>query len=294
MIVIERRIGFVPYRRVYFARTGQNFRRTWLTSLRQYLGGPLPPSWRSREFHTILIDLNLSEDELFRGIKKSTAYEIRRAEKDGIVFAEETNLETFRAFYNDFAPTKSLGLLGKANLSSMGKFLTITRADLARSDPAGTDPSAAKPAMVEAAGGTPLCMHAYLVDPEESRARLLYSATLVRDGAGVDRQILGRANRRLHWLDMLRFKAQGIRWYDLGGIAHIDEQEGKLAEAVTSDTAPATAGIDAFKTAFGGTAVREDHWDSPLLALAKGAVRFSRGILSAATRRSGIKQAGRR
>jgi hypothetical protein len=272
MIVIERRIGLVPYRRVYFARLGQNFHRTWLTSLRQYLGEPLP-NWQSREFHTILIDLNHGEGELFRDIKKSTAYEIRRAEKDGIVFAEETNLETFRAFYNDFAPTKSLGLLGKANLSSMAKFLTITRADLAGAN---------------ASDGMPLCMHAYLVDPEESRARLLYSATLVRDGAGVDRQILGRANRRLHWLDMLRFKAQGIRWYDLGGIAHMDEQEGKLAEAVTSDAAPATAGIDAFKTAFGGTAVREDHWDSPLLARAKGAVCFSRAILSS------LKQAGRR
>lgn len=249
MLVLDRRFGLLRYRRAWFADQPVGSALS-LTSLRQYAGPVLGFPWRRREFHTLVVDLSRTPDELLSAMKKNTAYEIRRAEKDGVETGAEPDPAAFIAFFNDFAPTRDLPPLRADNLASMASALEITKATHA---------------------GDALAMHAYLVDPESSRARLLYSATAVRDAAGTDRALVGRANRYLHWTDMLAFKARGVLRYDLGGIAgHPDD--------------PATAGIDAFKLGFGGVHLREDHYDSFALAFAMGVkdalkavLRFVRG-----------------
>jgi lipid II:glycine glycyltransferase (peptidoglycan interpeptide bridge formation enzyme) len=54
---------------------------------------------------------------------------------------------------------------------------------------------------------------------------------------------------------MLYLRELGIRTYDMGGIA-------------VGAEAAEVSGINDFKIRFGGTMVREDHWISPLYALA--------------------------
>jgi lipid II:glycine glycyltransferase (peptidoglycan interpeptide bridge formation enzyme) len=54
---------------------------------------------------------------------------------------------------------------------------------------------------------------------------------------------------------MLHLRERGIRTYDFGGIA-------------VGAEAAARRGINDFKVGFGGRVVREDHWLSPLYALA--------------------------
>jgi hypothetical protein len=102
------------------------------------------------------------------------------------------------------------------------------------------------------------------VDPAESRARFLYSSSGRFEGS--NSALVGRANRWCHWKDMLHLREHGIRTYDLGGIA-------------VGAEAAAVSGINDFKIRFGGTTVREDHWLSPLFALAMLAGKHGRPSL---------------
>jgi hypothetical protein len=78
---------------------------------------------------------------------------------------------------------------------------------------------------------------------------LMQSASLFRDAeTSAERNMIGRANRYLHWRDMLAFKAFGCLVYDLGGV-----------DLAGRD--PATTRIAAFKRGFGGE-VRATYWRS--------------------------------
>jgi hypothetical protein len=92
-----------------------------------------------------------------------------------------------------------------------------------------------------------------LADHPDSRsrdghARLLQSVSPFRNHASFsDRNVMGRANRWLHWRDMCVLKEQGVVTYDLGGwySGHSDRE--KLR-------------INAFKEEFGGTPTVEFSW----------------------------------
>ena len=98
---------------------------------------------------------------------------------------------------------------------------------------------------VSAPDGQVLAMHAYVRDPLIRRARLLYSASHFR---GTDdtaaRNLIGRANRLLHWHEIESLHEQRYLQYDLGGIP-IDDSD------------PAKNAIARFKREFGGTEVTE-------------------------------------
>ena len=93
----------------------------------------------------------------------------------------------------------------------------------------------------------------------------------VRDAAcgrstddGERRSLIGRANRALHYLNMLNFKDRGITTYDLGGYA-LGTQDPELQE------------VNEFKDSFGGQLIEESnyislplHWARKLNALLRG------------------------
>lgn len=54
-----------------------------------------------------------------------------------------------------------------------------------------------------------------------------------------ERALVSRANRWLHWQDMLTFKQKGFECYDWGGLFE-------------DETSPERAGINRFKCDFGG------------------------------------------
>jgi lipid II:glycine glycyltransferase (peptidoglycan interpeptide bridge formation enzyme) len=72
---------------------------------------------------------------------------------------------------------------------------------------------------------------------------MLYSGSvLAESGDSATRNLVGRANRYLHWHDIRLFKERGFDLYDFGGL-DVDERT------------PKTAGIARFKRGFGGRVV---------------------------------------
>lgn len=182
-------------------------------------------------FHTILINLTQEADDVLASFEKDTRYEIRRAAtKDSFVcrhWDKETSnvLSQFIGFYNQFAKTKGLGeanqnmlmALCKADVLALSSCRSSTQEDLV--------------------------WHIYYRCP--TRVRLLHSASLFREtSSGAYRSMVGRANRFLHWQDMLHFKSEGVTVYDMGGWYEGKSDEEKLR-------------INKFKEEFGGTVVKE-------------------------------------
>jgi lipid II:glycine glycyltransferase (peptidoglycan interpeptide bridge formation enzyme) len=73
----------------------------------------------------------------------------------------------------------------------------------------------------------------------------MYSASLFRESNdGAFRNLIGRANRLLHWDDILFFKNKKYLIYDVGGISIDTTDKEKQA-------------INKFKSCFGGDMVKE-------------------------------------
>jgi hypothetical protein len=180
--------------------------------------------WRRHD--TLVVDLGASEHDLMAGMAKSTRYEVRRAatrdELDAEMLPAPTaeTVAAFADYYDRFADSKGLSPVFRPRLDALaeGGMLVLSRV--------GRD------------GGEPLAWHAYARTAE--RAMLLHSAALFRQyESGEERNLAARANRFLHWRDMVEFKAAGCAAYDLGGV---DVQE----------RSEETTRIAAFKKGFGG------------------------------------------
>ena len=191
----------------------------------------------ARPSHTAVVDLTLTEEDLLAAMAKGTRYEIRRArDKDGldaIAFdrPDADLVSEFVAYYDEFASTKGLAPIFRPRLDAMAKagILTLTRTP-------GDGPEVS-------------VRHAYA--RSSRHALLLYSASLFRTSDDVaDRAAAGRANRFLHWHDMLHFKMSGCTTYDLGGI----DVNGRSEE---------TTRIASFKRGFGGFIRPTYAWSSP-------------------------------
>jgi lipid II:glycine glycyltransferase (peptidoglycan interpeptide bridge formation enzyme) len=190
--------------------------------------------YHREDFFTKIIDLTTPLEIIETGFDQKTAYEIRRAIKDGVTTTIETDLKHFVNFYNLFAKTKQLPRIG-VNINKYKSRLVITKAVYDAQD---------------------IVMHAYLVDNSMKRVRLLYSASLFRNEQDTQlKAIVGRANRLLHFKDMCLFKQQGFDVYDLGGYAVNTNDEALIR-------------INYFKDSFGGTLVHEsDYLPFPALVL---------------------------
>ena len=197
----------------------------------RYMYRPEPvPGADCRESHTLVVDLSREPDEILAAMTKDTRYEIRRAaEKDKVTsafhFTDATAvLPRFFEFFDRFATTKGIAVAPRARLKIMAEAgaLGLTHA----SDPDGND----------------LVWHAYFRGPR--RVRLLHSGSVFRESAdNAFRNLVGRANRYLHWQDMLRLKACGMVQYDFGGYYVGDSHEDFLR-------------VNQFKQEFGGTVER--------------------------------------
>jgi lipid II:glycine glycyltransferase (peptidoglycan interpeptide bridge formation enzyme) len=183
----------------------------------------------STPFITSIIDLRIDEVALLKAVRKNYVYEIRRATEKDLVSVKIINhpsvddIQRYANFFSAFANSKHLG---EANISKL--------IELAKND-----------ALVLAISCAPgnqqiwLCAHAYITDGY--RARLLYSASNIEMIDSTDRQLIGRANKHLHWNSITYFKNADYQEYDLGGISK--------SEALKQ--------IDEFKEAFGGVEVIE-------------------------------------
>ena len=228
---------------ITFQRKGVRYQEVWFDEpvdpgqdiIIGYQRPECPPGLQGRPFHTMVLDLRQSTEQLLAALDKDVRYELRRSEKDALGFeclAEPAAyLDDFCNFYNAFATDKGLETLTPSRLMpavTAGHFI------LSR---------------IQKDGAT-LVWHAYLC--VGGRARLLHSASLFRGQLPAQRALTGRANRLLHWRDILEFKQRGYRIYDLGGWTPPDQAD------------EAKARINDFKVGFGGRQVQEYHLTYPI------------------------------
>jgi len=191
----------------------------------------VPGFYRQPKF-TLLVDLKQPADAILGQFVKNTRYEVNRVMKEGARFELEKERNAFRSFYNEFAASKNLGALEDAVLDAYWPRMVVTKTML---------------------GDEAVAMHSYLFDEQCQRAVLLQTASLFRNMTdGQQRSLVGRANRWLHYQDMLWFKERGAASYDFGGYAQ-------------NTTDPELEKINQFKSGFGGSVIEESHYLSNAL-----------------------------
>lgn len=161
---------------------------------------------------------------MLAAVNKAVRYQFRRSEKDQIEIRFYTKkeigqspelMETFADIYERMYQSK--GSDTKLNVSAIQKYLEA-------------DGILFSAVWHE---GEMIVFHSYICDAAD--ARLLHSASCFREESA-DQSMIGRANKRLHWEDILYFKKKGLLRYDWGGISDFDNPNG----------------IDEFKLKFGG------------------------------------------
>lgn len=178
---------------------------------------------RSTPFLSMVSDLDSEASALADAFGKDCRYKIRRADsKDGLtrdwVLNPQTRLQEFSEFFDAFAKQKSQECCDQQWLQAACQAGQLVLTAASR-------------------GGEALVWHAYLVSGRS--AWLQYSASCFRDKDNDYRALVGRANRWLHWRDMLDFKESGMTRYDWGGLFE-------------DESIPERAGINTFKKSFGG------------------------------------------
>jgi hypothetical protein len=182
---------------------------------------------RTAPLLSMVTDLSVAEDAIAERFGKDCRYKIRRAEtKDGLqmefITDPESRLDEFRAFFDAFARQKSFWPCDHHWLLAACKARQLVLTSASQS-------------------GEALVWHAYLISGKA--AWLQYTGSCFRNKENDYRALVGRANRWLHWKEMLRFKGMGIERYDWGGLFE-------------DESVRENAGINRFKKDFGGEEVR--------------------------------------
>ena len=172
---------------------------------------------------SMVSDLSVADDSLADTFSKDCRYKVRRADsKDGLaldwILDPKDRLEEFRQFFDAFAKQKSQEPCDQQWLQAAcdaGQLVLSTAS----------------------CNGEALVWHAYLT--YGTSVWLQYTGSCFRDKQNDYRALIGRANRWLHWQDMLHFKQSGTTRYDWGGMFE-------------DETTPERAGINTFKRSFGG------------------------------------------
>ncbi|MDE3212109.1 MAG: hypothetical protein KGM98_02660 [Bacteroidota bacterium] len=183
--------------------------------------------------YTIEIPLDREVDEILGSFPKNLRVDIRKAEEAGITTYFHNDIQGFAAFYNDFACKKQVHPISERRLSELGDTLMMSYAVRNRKI---------------------LSAHSYILDRNESIVRAFRSAT-IRLEEDVNGIMVGRANKLLHFKDMVHFRGMGIQVYDFGGYA-MNTHDAQLQ------------GINNFKEKFGGEIVPcENYYSIPYMIL---------------------------
>ena len=176
--------------------------------------------------HTLVIDLSRDEGGLAAALRPNMRRQVRRAAETGAEVAiadppDRATLDRFLAGFADFAPSKGLRNADAGALASMARAGDVLIATASR------DGTALSWLVVYRTGDAAISLHGF-------NAR--------RDH--------GFAGHLLQWRVLMHLKAQGVRWYDFGGVHRFDLSDG----------------LYAYKRRFGGAEVdlgAEHVWESP-------------------------------
>jgi hypothetical protein len=182
--------------------------------------------FQSLPLKTIIIDLTQPANEIFAAFKRQHRQQIKKSDADGLVIqildsatilkdikVLDDLAQMYHMMYRDKGMTKGLDVDILKQYANHG-MLWITMALYS---------------------GEPIIYHTSISD--HHTVRVLQSCSIFREQDQQIQQVIGRANKRLHWDEMQCFKELGVVAYDFGGIfsdASIDP------------------GINQFKLGFGG------------------------------------------
>lgn len=171
--------------------------------------------------HTIMLDLTLSEDELLKNLRRQTRYEVRRAEKLGLKVDKYHDEKHFREFHAVQAETAARQHFVPPNLETL----------LAERVAFGED---ATLYIAKTAEGQPIAYGLILQNGIEAEYFEAASTELNYKLPGA---------YALQWQVIKDLKAQGIKRYNLWGIAPPGAKNHRYS------------GVTTFKTGFGGEIV---------------------------------------
>lgn len=158
-------------------------------------------------------------EEILGQMRKNTRYEIRRAiNRDKLHTAMitaplEDDVKEYIEYYNKFAESKRMHHINSLRVRALTEqnMYAITKC-LDSED-------------------TILAEHAYYLDKKEKKVMLATSASLFRENEASEcRKLIGRANRMLHYKDLLAFKELGYEVYDYGGIGDYNDELKAIAD----------------------------------------------------------------
>lgn len=221
MLELKKKRFGIPFSRVWFAEKPSIVRSFMPVDYIQCRQPGLPLfGFVNRRICLRIVDLEQPEETILEDMKPRTRSQIRRARRDGVEIQICDNKDEFLSFYNGFADSK------RGSVPVLDDKIEW-----------GTETTALKAVH----NGIPLVMNHYIIDRSASRARMLRSASHFRKSdTSLSRNMMGRANRMLHFEAMLRFKNMGIRIYDFGEYER-DTRDENLAQ------------VNRFKDSFGGT-----------------------------------------
>ena len=181
---------------------------------------------------TLLIDLTQTEEALTKSLKKDNRYQIRKSIKeDGLTYTmydkdiDKETLDTFLKFFDTFSKDRGIDSI---RIKDLEKYLHTSSLAISKI----TDKE-----------NNILAMHNYILVGKRVRAQLSLSNLNI-----TDRGLIGRANRVLHWNDILFFKEHGYKVYDFGGW-YTEKDDKKLL------------GVNQFKKSFGGEIEETFHYN---------------------------------
>ncbi|MCA1031102.1 hypothetical protein LCL95_08715 [Bacillus timonensis] len=236
MLTIKRKYRFVKIDTTYFPSNGSK-----LPISECDLVGLIHtdyPFTGAEEIETFHIHLEETVEELRRKLGKTNRYKINRGMKrdniNAVVITDpsEREIEEFQEYYNKFAKNKNTVLCTDFHVQT----LKLLR-----------DQNSLILTYIVNNEKLILGYHVYVGDGK--KAMLLYSCSHYRmSEENSSRALIGRANRTLHWQDILWFKENGYSIYDFGG--------------TTKDE-----GIKRFKSEFGGSVVKQYTGYKPITVL---------------------------
>jgi len=226
MLVLHRKKHGIHFYTVWFAK--EPFRKNGITAYYEYMGEK--PKMQYTEFETLVTDLTETEEGIKQHFSKSCKYKVNRAAREDvsckILDSEDVSdqeITDFCEFFSAFWESKGTSISDKERL--------IQDLKAYRSENALT-------MAYMLVNGEKAVYHTHVGD--DTTVRLLHSASLYRlqkDEEGNTKNLIGMANRLLHFEEMKHFKAQGKLRYDWGGAGHTED----------------VIHITEFKESFGGT-----------------------------------------
>lgn len=208
MISIVRKNKGVKIEEVWFSQKKDNDKKADIIS---YCQTPTEFAFLKKHSRTFITDLTISEEALWNNIHKSNRQQIRHAQREGInttmAFSDtltEESLDEFVFSHQLFTEEKKL-----PSSRNEAEYLTLLwkSGNLAISKAIWEDKI--------------LTCHVTIYDSEVARG--LYSVSHYRSDPDLNKNMVGRANRLLHYRDMQSFKNQGLKIYDWGGISDREE-----------------------------------------------------------------------